>query len=100
MSKKQEKFRIRASADAPDFVAHGNLEAEKVGGYYETGNERFAEHLKAEYGATSKPAAKPKTKKKPAKSGKTASAKSPAKEAAPPAEPVEETKPETTGGNE
>lgn len=48
--KKAKQFRIKAAADAPDLVAHGNLEAEKKGGYYETDHERFADLLKRDYG--------------------------------------------------
>jgi hypothetical protein len=40
-----KKIRIKASKDAPDQVAHGNLFAEKEGGYYETDNRRFADHI-------------------------------------------------------
>jgi hypothetical protein len=40
-----KKIRIKASKDAPDQVAHGNLFAEKESGYYETDNRRFADHI-------------------------------------------------------
>lgn len=50
MAKNERKYRVKAAADSPDFVAHGNLEAEKVKGYFETTNERFAAFLTASYG--------------------------------------------------
>lgn len=40
-----EQIRIKAAKDAPEFVAHGNLEAEKKNGHFVTENRRFADHL-------------------------------------------------------
>lgn len=50
MATKAKKYRVKATADAPDFVSHGNLEADKKSGYYETTDERFAAHLHDNYG--------------------------------------------------
>jgi hypothetical protein len=96
MAKTVEKFRVRAGKDAPDFVAHGNLHAEKKNGFYETDNARFAGHLEQLFGssAAAPETAKPKAKRKPAKVAKTAAA---AEETTAEA-PADNT--ETTGGNE
>ena len=40
-----EKIKLKATKTAPDVVAQGNLQAEKVKGHFETDNRRFADHL-------------------------------------------------------
>lgn len=90
MAEKKPQIRIKAAKNAPDFVAHGNLEAEKKKGHFTTDDRRFADHLIASgYGTEvtkdATPAAKPKAKAK-------------AKAATKPAESAEENT--TTGGTE
>ena len=40
-----ETIRIKAAKNAPEYVGHGNFGAENKGGYFETDNRRFADHL-------------------------------------------------------
>ena len=40
-----ETIRIKAVKGAPEYVGHGNFAAENKGGYVETDNRRFADHL-------------------------------------------------------
>ncbi|MCC7308383.1 MAG: hypothetical protein IT173_12520 [Acidobacteria bacterium] len=40
-----ETIRIKAVKGAPEYVGHGNFGAENKGGYFETDNRRFADHL-------------------------------------------------------
>ena len=96
MAKTVEKFRVKAGKDAPDFVAHGNLHAEKKNGFYETDNARFAGHLEQLFGssAAAPTTVRPKAKRRPAKAAKRVAAA----EETTANVPAENT--ETTGGNE
>lgn len=52
MSKKKT-FKVKAGKNAPDVVSHGNFNADKIGGAYETDDERFAGFLERTYGTGS-----------------------------------------------
>ena len=41
----KKKIRIKAAKDAPELVAHGNLEAVNEKGYFTTTDRLFADHI-------------------------------------------------------